>query len=183
MRIGSFAKIGGALLALAMATTAHANTVLVAGTGWIDDTANSAKTPTVNSTISFTVGAGFTDIFSLSDNFVPGDVYAVTIDGLITDDSTFTLYPTNFPTGLGDTSFDAAWTNPAYSHLQLTFAPGSYTLVIEDISSPGFGYPAGLGYRLDASAVPEAATWALLIAGLGLTGFALRRRGHAARIA
>lgn len=38
----------------------------------------------------------------------------------------------------------------------------------------------GGGYRVTISQVPEPANWALLIAGFGLTGAAMRRRRHAA---
>ncbi|MGH7025193.1 MAG: PEPxxWA-CTERM sorting domain-containing protein [Caulobacteraceae bacterium] len=180
MKLGKFSTLAsGAVAVLAMAAlaaSAQADTTLVAGTGWIDDSVSAANTPSDNSTVTFTVPSGQTDIFSLSDGFVTGDVYSVTVDGTTTYDSTFTVYPTNFPTGLGDTYYDGAWTNSDYSHLQVDFGAGTYDLVIEDTSDPGFGYPAGLGYRLDAVAVPEPAAWALMFAGLGMAGYGLRRR-------
>ena len=175
---------GGALCALAaasIAATAHANTTLIVGTGWVNDQADAQNTPTEDSTVSFTVGAGQTDIFSLSDCCTAGDVWQVVINGTITADSVFAVLPTNFPTGLGFTLDDTYWTDPTLSHLQLTFGPGTYNLVISDISD--IAYPAGVGYRLDTVAIPEPTTWSLLIGGLGLAGFALRRRYRTAKAA
>ena len=56
---------------------------------------------------------------------------------------------------------------------------GTYTLWLYDGDE-------GASYSFDAvfAGVPEPATWAMMIAGLGLTGAALRRRSsRAARIA
>ena len=47
-------------------------------------------------------------IFSLTNTFVPGDVYSVTVGG-VTTISTFTSYPGTFPLGLGlHFTYDAA---------------------------------------------------------------------------
>jgi hypothetical protein len=72
---------------------------LVAGTGWVEDTITTANAPSVGSPVTFTVAAGQSDIFSLTDAFLPGDVYTVTCGGLTTI-STFTSYPGTFPLGL-----------------------------------------------------------------------------------
>jgi PEP-CTERM motif len=46
--------------------------------------------------------------------------------------------------------------------------------------SPVDGYWTADNFVFDAAVVPEPATWAMLIAGFGLVGFAARRRRHTA---
>src|SRR5579885_2959730 len=71
---------------------------LVAGTGWVEDTITAANAPSTGSPVTFTVAAGQSDIFSLTDAFIAGDVYTVTVGG-VTSISTFTSYPGIFPLG------------------------------------------------------------------------------------
>ncbi|HEY7901385.1 MAG TPA: PEPxxWA-CTERM sorting domain-containing protein [Caulobacteraceae bacterium] len=156
--------------------------MLTAGSGWVNDTANSQNTPSANSTITLTIDHGQIDVFSLSDCCVPGDSYRVTVDGFASYTSTLGLLPTYWtPTGSGQ---DLDWANPALSHLQITFtdpnaAPLTLTLSIVDLASAdgGPGYPAGFEYRLDP--VPEPAAWALMLGGFGMAGGALRMRRRA----
>ncbi|WP_255602578.1 FxDxF family PEP-CTERM protein [Polymorphobacter megasporae] len=59
-----------------------------------------------------------------------------------------------------------------------TFAPGqSYTIAYSGTTS---GAPASVGssvtFALATAAVPEPASWALMLAGFGMVGFAARRR-------
>jgi hypothetical protein len=181
LKTGTLQKIASGALsvlaAAAMAVSAHAGTTLIVGTGWINDEVTAQDTPSLNSTITFTVGAGQEDVFSLTDCCLAGDVYQVTIDGSTVATSTFTSYPIGFNGTLGDTYYQQFWGNNDYSHLQLVFLePGTYTVSIEDISD--VEYPASVGYRLDS--VPEPATWALFLTGFGLAGFALRRRNRLA---
>ena len=170
--------LGGVIGALSLAASANAGTTLIVNTGWIDDVVSGPNTPSTNSVITFTVPTGDTYDFSLSDGYVAGDVYSATYKAgpfTITQDSAFAVLPTNFPLGLGDTTFDSAWTDSSYSHLQAAFGAGTYKVTIEDLSpvSDGFGYPAGFGYRLDA--VPEPMTWSMMLVGFGGLGLALRK--------
>ncbi|HEY1864000.1 MAG TPA: PEP-CTERM sorting domain-containing protein [Roseiarcus sp.] len=149
---------------------------LVVGSGWQTDTANADFTPSVNSPWTFTVAAGKDDLFSLTDAFVPGDIYAVTVNGGAAHDSSFVLLPTPFNNNLGPfaSDFAPAWLDPVFSRLQLTFGPGSYSLSIADIHDAGL--PAGFGLRLDA--VPEPSTWVMMalgFAGLAFAGYRARR--------
>jgi PEP-CTERM motif len=186
-------KIRAKLAAIAIAGTlglagSKANAVaLVDGSGWVEDQVTTPNAPSPLSPLTFTVAAGQTEIFSLTDAFVPGDVYAVTVAG-VTTISTNTLYPGTFPLGLGGgrfapaTIYDQAWANSAFNHLQLQFSAGTYSLsVMGDILS---GSPADFAFRLDGgtiltTAVPEPSTWAMMMlgfAGVGLVAYRRRSR-------
>ncbi|HEX4181692.1 MAG TPA: PEP-CTERM sorting domain-containing protein [Caulobacteraceae bacterium] len=165
------AVAGAAALAMAAQSSA---TALLVGTGWQYDQVNSTTTPSENSPLTFTVPTGATYVFSLSDGFIPGDIYTVTASGM-TVFSTFTLYPTTFNNNLGPAAgdFAADWLDASFSHLQLMFAPGTYSLSIG--GNCGGGCPAGVGERLD-NAIPEPAAWLAMVLGFGGIGVAMRRR-------
>jgi hypothetical protein len=61
--------------------------------------------------------------------------------------------------------------------------PGSYRLTSSALVGaqidriPG-GTPAAFSYRFVISSVPEPAVWAMMIAGFGMAGAAVRRRGR-----
>ncbi len=165
----------GALATALGAAGANAEAITV-GSGWQFDQASKINTASENSPWTFTVPTGDTYTFSLTDALIVGDVYTVTIDGFVTVTSTFTLYPTTFDndTGPGAATFAPAWLSDSYSHLQLTFTSGAYSLVVKDIKDAGL--PAGFGVRVDG--IPEASTWAMLLAGfagLGYAGYRGRR--------
>jgi PEP-CTERM motif len=179
-------NVRATLAALAVAgtiscVTSQANAlVLMAGTGWVQDEITTPNAPSIDSPVTFTVASGQNDIFSLTDAFVPGDVYSVTVGG-VTTISTFTSYPGTFPLGLGasPSTYDAAWANNAYSHLQLGFGAGTYSLSI--MGDGAGGLPADFAFRLDSgtlsvSAVPEPSTWAMMMLGFAGVGFMAYRR-------
>jgi hypothetical protein len=159
---------------VALAGPTHA-TAIMAGTGWQSDAFAALDVPSSNSPLTFTVAPGATDIFSLTDAAL-GDIYTVTINGAITAMSTSTLYPTTFTNNLGSAAatYASAWLNSSFSHLQLTFGPGTYSLSVTDDCSGGCS-AAAVGERLDAVAIPEPATWATMLVGFGALGLAMRR--------
>ncbi len=161
-------------LALAGPTQA---TALIAGTGWQSDQFSGAGAPSNNSPLTFTVAPGGSDIFSLTDAAALGNVYTVTINGAITAMSTTSLYPTSFNNNLGPAAatFASAWLNNTFSHLQLTFGPGTYSLSLTD-DCGGSCQASAVGERLDAIAIPEPATWATMLVGFGALGMAMRKQ-------
>jgi hypothetical protein len=177
----------------AMATLAVASPslalALVVGTGWQSDEIDAAHMPSLGSPITFTVGAGKEDLFSFTDCCIPGDSYTVMVNGATAFSTFHTLYPTPFDDSLGDgADFAGPWTDTAFAHLQLGFAPGSYSLTVEGDGIEGL--PAGFGVRLDPgvgvgtqSGTPEPATWAAMLLGFGGIGAALRKRRQRASLA
>ncbi len=141
--------------------------MLTPDTGWQDDSVGGVGNPSDNSPWTFTISQ--TSILSVVDCCVPGDVY--TLSGDVTGKTTF------YAGGAGDIqatgSYGSYWTDADYSKIALTVGPGSYSF---SITGDGVGgIPAGLGVRLD-SAVPEPASWALMITGFGALGCSLRSR-------
>jgi hypothetical protein len=128
----------------------------------------------VDSPLTFTIPKGLTGIFSLSDCCVVGDIYSVTINDFVTATSTFTLYSTPFVNNLGPGAdpYAADWLDKTYSHLQLKFKPGTYSLVVEGDGAGGL--PAGVGERLDVLGIPEPATWLTMLLGFGALGASMR---------
>jgi hypothetical protein len=143
--------------------------VLVADTGWQDDTLTAAGQPTEQSPWTFTVTQ--TSILSVVDCCATGDVY--TLSGDFAAATTF--FAGNASDVQAEGSYGSFWLNANFSKLALTVGPGSYSFSITGAGEGGV--PAGLGVRLDtAAAVPEPATWAMMIIGFGAVGSAMRRR-------
>jgi hypothetical protein len=174
---------------ISVASSAYAGLILVPGSGWQYDQATSAGTNSQNSPVELIVPTGDSGIFSLTDAYIPGDVYSVAVGltphgpPLFALQSVFALYPTTFDNNLGPyaSTFAPAWLDTSFSHLQIRFGSGTFYLNIMDIQNEGF--PAGFGERLDFAipfAIPEASTWAMLgvgFAGIGLVGMTRHRKG------
>ena len=73
-------------------------------------------------------------------------------------------------------NFDAAFASPLFSHGSYVLGPGTYSVSANVVLSPyGGGGGGGGGAQLvSGGAVPETATWALMLGGFGLVGSAMR---------
>lgn len=150
-------------------TTANAG-VIVADSGWQSDTLTGAGSPTAQSPWTFTTASSA--LLSVSDGFVTGDTY--TLSGDLTGTTTFFAGLASDVQASG--SFGSEWLSSSYSKIAVAVGPGTYTF---SITGPGQGgIPAGLGVRLDSvrGAVPEPATWAMMLLGFGAIGASMRRR-------
>lgn len=169
-------KLLGALLAAAFAIAAPASAaVLLADSGWQGDTIYGVDTPSDQSAWTFTVAGPAT--FRITDAFVTGDVFSLYDGAILLAKTTFTT--TAEPI---DAYYGTAWSDTSYSRLSYLVGPGSYSFTITGDGAGGV--PAGFAVRLDTtSAVPEPATWAMMITGFGLVGGAMRRRVATAQAA
>jgi len=104
-----------------------------------------------------------------------GSYHASGIDLSFTfDEMPVDIFDGVWHTGSGSGQFSDGYIAPGYS-----FSAGplnSARLTLDDYWVPGWEYP---GYTLGTRyGVPEPATWAMMLAGFGLAGAALRRRSY-----
>jgi hypothetical protein len=163
--------LASAIAALVAAPASAA--VLTPGTDWTTfffsgdgSTLEDADTGDTFWTVTLTK-AGFLQV---TDAFLIGDVFEMSVDG----SSIGTTGPFD-TTGPETSDPDVAFGGPVYSWLSYALAPGTYEITGIAASSP-FG--SG-GAFLRVVPVPEAATWAMMIAGFGLVGAASRRARQA----
>jgi len=143
-------------------------TNIVVDSGWQSDVLTTAGLPTSKSVWTFTVVTSA--VLSITDYFIPGDTY--TISG---DLSGVTLFFAGASTDIQATGlYGDAWDDDTYSKIALSVAPGTYSFSITGDGAGG-GTPAGLGLRLDTSALPEPASWSLLVIAFGMVGLTMRR--------
>lgn len=166
---------GAVLAGAAIASASAASAIpVVLGLGWLSDTVESAGTPSDSSPLTFTAVSGAYQ-FSLTDAFIPGDTYTIVLNGVETFTTTLGTTFTPFDNSVGPDAalYSGPWLDPTYSKIALDFGPGSYSFVVT--GDCGGGCPASFGYRIDAiPTVPEPATWALMLVGLGGMGAAVR---------
>jgi len=150
------------------------------GVEWIDN--NDSLSPDFGSRLefSFTIGAGFTGKLSVVDAGFAGDTFSVTNFGLALGSTS------NVPAQTVDSAvdigvdFDAALAHPSFSQGVFTLAAGDYRIsgmLAQSVSFDGVALNSTIGgLNLLVTAVPEASTWGLMGAGLGLLAFVSRRR-------
>ncbi len=142
-------------------------------TRWIDDAGSALN-------FTFSVAPGTVGILTIVDGSFAGDTFSITNFG-----NAFGTTST-VPVGTYENAidagydFDAALANPAFSRGVFTLAAGSYSIsgsLLQSVTLGGAPLNATSGaLRLDVSPVPEPASYALCLAGLGLIGLAIRRR-------
>ena len=142
------------------------------GVEWIDIASGAALN------FTFTIANGFYGKLTVADAGFAGDSFKV-YNGTHLIGSTSA--PTDsYPTSIG-LDFDAALTDSAYSRGTFNLSAGSYSingkLDRSALDDGGAALNATVGgLKLEVSPVPEPATAASLLAGLGLLAFGLRRR-------
>ena len=192
------AALAAALLGACIASTSQATVVALAADGqwnsfnvsdidsqtfgveWIDNADSLSADFGSRLDFSFTIAAGFTGTLTVVDAGFAGDTFSVT----------------NFGAALGNTSlvppqsvdsavdigvdFDAALAHPSFSHGVFTLAAGDYRIsgmLAQSVSFDGAALNSTIGaLNLTVTAVPEASTWGLMAAGLGLLAVVSRRR-------
>lgn len=146
----------------------------VASLGWIDDSGAALA-------FTFVLAAGTHGALTVVDAGFAGDVFAITNFGAALGSTTSVpigIYPTSHDVG---DNFSAALGDSAFSHGVFSLDPGAYRIsgrLTQSVLFDGVPLDATLGaVRLDVAApVPEPASFALLLAGLGATALVIRRR-------
>lgn len=106
-----------------------------------------------------------------------GDVFALYNKGsLIGTTGAFNII------GALTTDPDTAFNGNTYSKLSVTLAPGDYSISGKLAATSLLGGSAYIQLKSVGAAVPEPATWALMILGFGAVGYAMRRRERSARV-
>jgi hypothetical protein len=186
--------LAAGLLTFASLGSAHAITTvtLAAGSGWqgfvIDPPSQSIPgTPlawhTLDTTgdiaFSITVNSGEYGTLLVTDSGYAGNVFSVTADGLSLGNTSAATNDANSVNGVFD--YAAAFADPTFSHGTYGFGQGTYIITgalfssAVDASGVAFNSTIG-GVNFTVTAVPEASTLAMLMAGLGLVGLLARRR-------
>lgn len=147
---------------------------------WIADDATSrwlTPTPTASDSLDPTTDG----IYSYSETFSLAGINAATasLSGRFSVDNSVDQILLNGVAIAGSGGSFSGWTS--FASTGGSFNAGNNTLTFIVRNFAGGGNPTGLrvevaGVGDAASLVPEASTWSMMIAGLGLVGFALRRR-------
>lgn len=164
MRKLSLLVASAASVATLAALPAHAVT-LVAGGGWTSFNFGATTTDP----LTFTLSAP--SVLEITDAFVDGDQFDFTINSV---DQGPTSTPTDDGTNIGS-DYTAAYASPLYTHGTYALGAGVYS-VTGVVIAHATDFPGGGGAAAQLTAVPEPASWALMLVGFGALGFAARRR-------
>ena len=140
---------------------------LSGGLEWIDYADGSA--------LSFQINNAAPMLLTVVDAGFAGDVFQV-LDGA-TLLGTTSAATNNYPVSLG-LDFDAAQANPSYSRATYLLAAGTHTItgLLSSSAVSDFGPINATVGAVMLQAVPEASSYAMLLAGLGMLSFVARRR-------
>lgn len=155
---------------------------LSGGLEWIDFKDSNAAGFGSPLSFTFTVGAGFKGTLTVVDGSFAGDTFKVTNFGVLLGNTSavpLTDYATAPDTGY---DFDAALTNASFSRGVFTLGAGNYRiggLLDQSLTAGGTALNSTVGaLSLTVTPVPEPATYALMLAGIGmLVTFIRRSRG------
>jgi hypothetical protein len=203
MRRAIVSALAGITLAVAAAPAQSAIVVCAQGSSCVSDTTNvNLDAFTDAGTVTGTVGIGgpLVSFSSTQGNLStnPGAATVFTADGSLLTNLTFTILsgftaaefnlengdPSSFLVTLTDSggdSFSQTLTKLNGSNIFDIVAPAGATYTSATFTSTGGGFADLKQLRVTlATAVPEPATWAMMLLGFAGIGMAMRRRGRSA---
>lgn len=121
---------------------------------------------------------------AFSDAQIPAGVFGDTIDFSVPSSGTASVGVLYFKVLSGITDLTASFNGAAITLVDVggglfaggvktAVTAGPQTISVNGVSTGGGSYSGNVKF---AAAVPELATWLMMIAGVGFTGFAMRRR-------
>jgi len=165
------------LLPEAGAYTGGANGVFPIGP-WLAETATSRwLTPSSNAAQSYDPVSDGIYTYTTTFDLTGFKTASAALRGRFASDNTVDSITLNGVTITGSGGSFTSWNN--FSSAGGTFVAGvnRLTFTVRNFAS-GSGNPTGLRVEVagTAGAIPEAATWTMMVAGFGMIGFAARRR-------
>jgi len=148
---------------------------------WVSEDASSRwLTPTTNAADSFDPAADGIYFFNQTFSLEGIDATTATFAGRFLVDNSVDQILLNGTALAGSGGSFTTWTNFASTGGSFNAGINTLTFVVRNFASSN-GNPTGLRVELSGSgeaigAVPEASTWAMMIVGFGMIGFAARRR-------
>jgi hypothetical protein len=161
--------MAAAALSLGLVSQAVATPVALSGTGYWDSPGVGVPGALIDlagqgggvTSMSFTSGSGTLQVVA-DDCCISGDAFGLILDGAAT--------PWSFSDTVGS-SFGTGLFHGVYSGLISAGAHAFSLYVTQDCC--GYG---GMAWSASVTPVPEPETYAMLLVGLGLVGFMMRRR-------
>ena len=163
----------GALFAAQSAMAANYDLGLMGPPADVSKTV-STSTSVISDTFTFSIDAAADASGTTTENGTWGGILGLKLTGA--DVTSITLYDT---TANVVAQFFQVVANLDLTHASFSFndlAAGSYTLLVNGLSGKGGSYTVNLSTVAAATAVPEPEAYAMMLAGLGLVGFAARRK-------
>ena len=142
-----------------------------AGTEWIDYADSTSPAFGTPLQYTFTIATSYEGKLTVVDAGFAGDTFAVYANSVLLGTTSATSNSADY-----SNDFDANLANSNFSSGTFTLAAGSYT-VTGGLFSTNQAFNATNGaLKLEVMLVPEADTYAMLLAGLGLVSIARRRK-------
>jgi hypothetical protein len=157
------------LLLVASASIWAAPITLEPNSQWVIFQWTNGIGPISNPADGFTVTLSAPTLLDLTDCYVAGDMFSVTVDGGAAVDSLFAA-PDPAAPWTGDP--DTAWADPQWSHLSILLGPGTHSIAISltQLALYPDSTPMESGTAYIRAESPEPVTFVLV--GFGLIGLA-----------
>lgn len=142
-----------------------------AGTEWIDYVDSNSPDFGTPLEYTFTIASGYVAKLTVVDAGFAGDTFSVYANNILLGMTSATTNSTDY-----SNDFDANLANSNFSGGVFTLAAGSYTVTGNLFSTTQAFNATNGALKLEVMLVPEADTYAMLLAGFGLMSIVRRRK-------